>query len=270
MKSRIKEPFNLIAGIFGFVLMSVALFFLRIEVIALPFSTIGGSILATVIVNSIFIRKWRGLPIPVIAEALASKTKFIRKEQECELIFEIDNTLIKLKKRHRYSLYNPFPYKMPHTLSMFTDSSKAIRLEKSGFKVVIEPDGKELTGENLKLFIKYENGKHNFLKGGYKLNPGYKNNQFEFHSVVYYRLIDRLIWTVQELSHGFKVRIINKTGITDPFEIKINHHRESDIPVKLPLDTGDGYEQRIEIDSEILPYQGFELTWEIPESVDKL
>jgi hypothetical protein len=267
MRVKIKDPFNLLASIVGFVLMLVALVFLHSELIALPFSAIGGSILATVIVNYILIRKWHGLPITLIAEALASKTKFMRMEQEAELIFEIDNGLIKLKKRHKYSLENNYIFKKRIELSMFTDSPKARPSDKCGFQAIIEPDGKELIGEALKPFIKHENGKHIFCKE-YKLDRGHKNNQFEFHSVAYYRLTDRLIWTVQELSDGFNVRIINKTGIIDPFEVKINHHKECDISVKkTSIDTGDGYEKRFEIYSEILPYQGFEIMWEIPESL---
>lgn len=265
LKIKIKEPFNLIVFIVGLVFMVVSIVFLRIELISLSCSAIGGSIIATVIVNSILIHKWRGLPIPLIAEAMASKVKFIRRDQWADLIFEIDNGLVRLKKRHKYSLDNPY-HKVSHTLSMFTDSpkaipcdkccfqvieptdaSKAIPCDKCGFQLVIEPGGKELTGENLKPLIEYKNGKHNF-RNKYDIKHGYQDNQFEFHSVVYYRLIDRLIWTVQELSDGFNIQIINKTGIRDPFEVKINHHRERDIPDKPPIKVGDEYIKRIDIE----------------------
>lgn len=251
---------NLITGIIGFALMLAGLVFMRTDVIALPCTGIGGSILATAIVNWIFMRQWHGLPIPQIAEALAHKTEFMRTRQEAELTFIVDRGRIKLEKRHKYSVRNPSWYKRTYTISVFTDASRAALYDSCGFQIIIEPDGTKLEGDKLQAFIRKEYGKHFFYKT-YDLQPG-DSNAFEFRSIDYYRLLDRLIWTVQDLSDGFLVRIINKTGISNPFEIKINHHRDGEILSQLKhLDVAG--EIIFEFNSEILPYQGFEIMWDI-------
>jgi hypothetical protein len=256
---------------FSIVLMVLGLVFLRIEIIALPCIGVGGSILATVIVNWMFTRYWHGLPIPQIAEAMAQHTQFMRTEQKAELTFSIDKEkeLVRVEKRHSYKLKKHNLFKRNYIISMFTDASILTPSDYGGFKKVKGPDGKKLEGDELKKYIKDEPGKHTFFNK-YYLTQGDKQdkidkNKFEFVSYDYYRLLDRLIWTVQDLSDGFTVQIKNKTNIQNPFKIKINHHKEKEIQSLMEKKEDTLGEIYIEFNSHILPYQGFEIMWNFSE-----
>lgn len=172
------------------------------------FLSIGASLIAAAFVHWHLSRNISGIPIHSIIEALARKTEFMRLEQSVELILLLDkdnNTpSLRLEKRHKYKLHNPTKANRIKKIEMFTDSSG---LNKNGFCLVIGPSGNQLNGDELQNHIHLINGKYLFKKS-YSLVPG-SNNQFEFRSAEKYRLTDRLIWTVQDLSNDFKVRIIN-------------------------------------------------------------
>jgi hypothetical protein len=116
-----------------------------------------------------------------------------------------------------------------------------------------------LEGPLLAGYVTSESGKHVFRKT-YDLQPGDKN-AFEFRSVDYYRLADRLIWTVQDLSENFFVRIRNQTGRNNVLKVKINHHCEQDILDQMKR-IEESNEIIFEFNTEILPYQGFEIMWD--------
>lgn len=224
-----------------------------------PLIGVGGSVLATAIVNWVLTYNLGNIPISSIVEALAQKIEFMRTKQEAELTFTLHNDRVRLEKRHRYHLRNTRHYTRPHRISMFTDTSPATDTNKSGFILVLEPDGSQLEGARLAEYVSWEGGKHVFRKK-YNLQPG-DENAFEFRSVDYYRLNDRLIWTIQDLSEDFQVRIRNQTGRGNLFKVKINHHCEKDILDQMTVIDGSN-EIIIEFNAEILPYQGFEIMWD--------
>lgn len=254
---------NLIVGGIGMIIMLVGLLMFdnpkTESVLGTPLTGIGGSVLATAIVNWILTRQLGSIPISSIVEALAQKTKFMRTNQEAELTFAYQDGRVRLEKRHLYHLRNTRHYTRPHRISMFTDTSPASDMHRSGFVLVIEPDGTKLEGESLTRYVSFESGKHVFRKT-YDLQPGDKN-AFEFRSVDYYRLSDRLIWTVQDLSENFRVRIKNQTGQKNVFKVKINHHCEQDVLDQMKM-IEDSNEIIFEFNTEILPYQGFEVMWD--------
>jgi hypothetical protein len=71
-----------------------------------------------------------------------------------------------------------------------------------------------------------------------------------------------MIWTVQDLADNFRVRIINHTGRQNVFEVKVNHHREALIKDQIK-DFPSHHEILIDFNAEILPYQGFEIMWNL-------
>lgn len=241
----------------GLVMMLIGLTFLRTAVVAIPLTGVGGSILATAIVNWLLTRRLDFLPLDSIIEALAQKVHFVRMDHEAEVSLSIDNGLVRLEKRHRYRLRNPSRFVRTRVISMFTDDSPSTDIE-GGFLLVIGPDGNPLQGEELKPYITHPNGKHMFSKA-YDLQPGDKN-AFEFRSFDYYRTVDRLIWTVQDLADDFRIRIRNNTGMPDAFTVKINHHREEEIFRRRQV-VASSNETLINFDCEVLPYQGFEVMW---------
>lgn len=254
---------NLIVGGIGLIIMLVGLLLINYPtlepVLGTPLAGVGGSILATAIVNWILTRQLGSIPISSIVEALAQKTEFMRTNQEAELTFTYQDDRVRLEKRHLYYLRNTRHYTRPHRISMFTDTSPASDIHRSGFILVLEPDGTKLEGPSLARYVSFESGKHVFRKT-YDLQPGDKN-AFEFRSVDYYRLSDRLIWTVQDLSENFRVRIKNQTGWKNVFKVKINHHCEQDILDQMKL-IEESNEIIFEFNAEILPYQGFEVMWD--------
>lgn len=140
---------------------------------------------------------------------------------------------------------------------MYTDSIGLTPKENSGFKLIKEPDNTKLQETELNKYIKYKYGKYVFEKQ-YELNPGAANS-FEFASFDYYHLTDRLIWTVQTLSDSFSIQIINKTGFdTKELDMKIHHHNEDKIIKNIKKNKN---KISIDFNSEILPYQGFEVIW---------
>lgn len=250
---------NFIVGGIGLIIMLVGLLPLIPSSIGTPLTGVGGSILATALVNWILTRQLGSIPISSIVEALALKTEFMRTNHEAELTFTLQDGRVKLEKRHLYHLRNTRHYTRPRRISMFTDTSPASDMHRSGFVLVLEPDGTKLEGESLARYVSSESGKHMFRKT-YDLQPGDKN-AFEFRSVDYYRLADRVIWTVQDLSENLRVRIKNQTGRKNVFKVKINHHCEKDILDQMKL-IEESNEIIFEFNAEILPYQGFEIMWD--------
>ena len=80
---------NLVVGAIGLIIMLVGLLLLDHPLLATPLTGIGGSVLATALVNWILTRSFGNIPISSIVEALAQKTKFMRTEQEAELTFTL-------------------------------------------------------------------------------------------------------------------------------------------------------------------------------------
>lgn len=256
------QSINAAIGTIGLVVMLVGLLFLHTPLIAIPLTGIGASVLATALVNWVLTRRLETLPIASIVEALARATQFMRTHHEVELIFTIENGLVRLDKRHCYCLRNPSRFVRPHRISLFDDSPLIPSVPRGGFQAVVEPDGTRVDGEALKRYVHTDSGKSVFTKT-YDLQPG-DANAFEFRSFAYYRLSDRMIWTVQDLADNFRVRIINHTGRQNAFDVKVNHHREESIKNQIK-DFPSNHEILIDFNAEILPYQGFEIMWDLEQ-----
>lgn len=252
---------NLAVGIVGLILLLLGLLLLGSPLAGTPLTGVGASVLATAVSNWILTRRLGPLPITSIVEALAQKTEFMRTGHEAELVFRLEGDSVRLDRAHRYCLSNPSRFTRPRRIALFTDASAAPSGKHGGFVLVLEPDGTKLEGEALFQYVTEDSGKHLFRKT-YNLQPG-SRNAFEFHSFEYYRLIDRLSWTVQDLSENFRVRIRNQTGRPNAFTIKINHHREEAVQDQMKYLTTDSEEIVFEFNAEVLPYQGFEVMWDL-------
>jgi len=109
--------------------------------------------------------------------------------------------------------------------------------------------------------IRYEKTKARFIDK-IRVNPADKAT-FEYHTYGLYRLKDRLVWTVQELSDGFTVTVENGTQL--PFGnllYWINHHDREVIKIDKPFKTVDV----IEFLCPVFPYQGFEMSWDFQDT----
>jgi hypothetical protein len=94
---------------------------------------------------------------------------------------------------------------------------------------------------------------YNFRAGEGNLFLVVTNGDFRFN--------DRLIWTVQHLSRDFKVVVEDRTNLIGDVRVKINHHREAETTIR-PAHVGDVPTKRWEYVGDVLPFQGFELTWD--------
>lgn len=226
---------------------------------------IGTSTFSAVIVTKIVTPDVGAIPVSNIIEALSEKTKFIRTEQTAVLTFKICGDYIKVEKRHEYKLKNPRDRDLYHTVSMYTDKSPDESLPSVGLTYISGSDEKTFNSDELENggFIKKIDGKWVFNRE--YLIRHRNDNKFVFCSTQYYRLTDRLIWTIEELSRDFKVTIFNLTDNKDPFYIKINHHQEKIIRGKIKSIGIEGNKE-FRFDSEILPYQGFEIMWDLAQS----
>lgn len=255
---------NLGVGIAGLIFMLLGIILIQHPQLSVPLTGVGSSIMAAALVNWTLSRHLESIPITPIVEALARKVEFIRTKHQIELTFRRVGDFVHLEKRQRYNLRNPSRYRKPKTVMMFTDAATAAIEPAAGFQLVVEPDGSHLEAESLRKHVTLQNGKYTFTKT-YDLQPG-DENVFEFRSTDRYRLHDRMTWTVQDLSEDLMVRLINKTGVPNPFFVKINHHREQEVVARMKGIGSEQDEVLLQFDSEILPYQGFEIMWNITNS----
>ena len=263
------KSFNLvifIVGLFGLVLLLFGLIFQALDkkeylLVSIPLTGIASSILATSISSWLFNKKFGEFPIDSVVEALAESSKFIRNDQELQLLFNIESGKVKVTKVHKYNLINPSKFKVKRSISMFADTplkTKESKVE-GGFSLVKEPENKVLRGNELDAHLSEKNGKVYFSKE-YSLKSGI--NRFEFDSYDYYRLDDRLVWVVQDRSIDFNVRITNNTAILGKIEVKINHHRENEIHSTIERNVLEGIEYvNFSFNHELIPFQGFEIMW---------
>ena len=254
---------NIIASLIGIVLFLIGIIFEYDSKVSTAFTGVGASVFATGLVNMLL--NWNAPSIELlntVQEALADHVKILRTNQELELIFTQNDGEITIEKTHKFCLENRSLFSHYRTISMFSDCLTCNSRSQDGFIRIVEPDHNRLENDALESFIKRRNGKEYFTKK-YRLPKG-KCHSFEFKSRNRMRTRDRLIWTVQDFSESFKVKIINSTKIHERFIVKINHHREQDDSASLDVTSTVDKSEVIafEISSFILPYQGFEIMWD--------
>lgn len=241
----------------------VGAFFTTSNFVCVLLSGIAGSVISTALTNWILTKRFEHLPITSIIHALADRTKFARKDQKLKLEFRLTGDEVVVHAVHTFQLFNPSFTAKRRLVSIFTDAPRWSRSsEPTGFTLVRDSGG-TLQGEELKKYLRDENSKQCFEKD-YVLPPG-DSIAFTFHILERYRLRDRMMWTIQDLSSDLHITLVNYTGRSNPFNIKLHHHNESEVLKQIRTEAieFDGREETtIEFDSEILPFQGFEIMWD--------
>jgi hypothetical protein len=265
-----KFNLNLQIAMYGLIMLLAGLLFLAIDstrfgLIVVPFTGVGASILATGLTSWLITRHLAGVDVAGIVQALADSSFFVRSEHTLELIFSLDaDNNVRMTGEHAFTLMNHRGRRARKTFAIYTDLGN---LNKGGgFESVVEPSGHILQHEALESCMSVVNGKAYFTKH-YDINPR-SSASFRFNTFGKYRRADRLIWTVQDLSTDFYVRIINNTGIKGAFVVKVNHHREPEILERMTTlsKKSDGQEVIIiDFNCDVLPYQGFEVMWNLDE-----
>lgn len=263
-----KIDLNLQIALYGLIILLGGLVFLALDstkynLFVVTLTGVGGSVLATGLSNWLITKHYVGVDVTSIVQALTSNSKFIRKDQNLEIGFMLNsNNEVVINGEHRFTLCNQGARRSKKSFELYTDLGSWNN--SGGFKAVIEPSGTVLQNKSLETFLHEENGKI-YFKNSYDINS-MSTASFLFKTFGNYRRVDRLIWTVQDISTDFSVRIVNNTGIKKAFVIKVNHHKEKEIlkRVKIINDTGDSQEVIIiDFNCEVLPYQGFEIMWNL-------
>jgi hypothetical protein len=266
----VKITTNTIAMLVGLFVLLSGLLFVALDptiyaLVAVPLTGVGGSILATGLTGWLIARQFSKIDVNSIVQALVENTSFVRNDHSLELTFSLeDNGIVKVQGEHCFTLVNNRNSRARKFFKIYTDLGCWNEL--GGFESVVEPSGQVLQGAALVPFVSELNGKYYFIKS-YDINK-YSSSTFRFITFGYYRRIDRLIWTVQDLSTDFHVKLVNSTGVRNAFLIKINHHRERDIiasVTKIPELRGDEEEIILEFGAVVLPYQGFEVMWNLDD-----
>ena len=256
----------------GFILMLVGLVFYfadtsnrekRFEWLVILLTGVGASVLATGITNHIVSSQLLPLPLRSVFEALSERTKLIRKHHVLTLEFNLEADVVHLTRQHEFQLFNPGSA-FTKEVCLYTDTVSWRHETRGGFTRVQEPSGNQLTGSALASLLNHSSNGKVYFRKLYRL-PAHDGLQFVFFSEEYYRKADRLIWTVEDLAEDFKVYIHNRTTIHDGFALKINHHRESEVMKRKIEHRHSPHHQEIcfAFDTEILPYQGFEIMWDL-------
>lgn len=266
---------NFQIALYGLIILLLGLIFLAFDVnkysiFVIPLTNIGASILATGLTSWLITRALANVDVAAVVQALAEHTKFTRSDHKLELIFTLksDGT-VRVSGEHEFTLTNTRNRRARKTFSIYTDLGSWNKA--GGFESILEPNNKLLKGKELQSQISYDDGKAIF-NGTYSIDANSKA-KFKFNTYGNYRRIDRLVWTVQDLSTDFHVRIVNRTGVKNAFLVKVNHHREkSIIECKQDIQRLQDNAELIELDfnSEVLPYQGFEVLWDLDHPKSKI
>lgn len=224
---------------------------------------IGASVLATGITNWLLARHIDKFDVASIIQALTRNSPFFRSAHHLRLIVTLKAGVVTIHGEHSFRLTNTRRKKTRKHFSIYTDLGAK---DSCGFEAIQEPTGHILKDNELESCLRLINGK-TYFKKTYEI-AGNASADFKFYTVARFRASDRLIWTVQDISTNFHVQVINRTGVMNPFELKINHHSEEEIlsNVRLiPKDGGTQEELAFDFNAEVLPYQGFELMWNFPK-----
>lgn len=266
---------NFVIGAVGLILLLLGLIFHNVDStkwanFIIPLTGVGGSVFATALTNLILNRRLEGLPIIAVAQALSEHTKLLRKQHQLKLQFTLEDNMIKATRCHEYTLYNPGLLPRRYLVSMYTDTTSWNHDNRGEFTLVLEPSGYKLQGEELQRHTSRENGRVYFRKE-YIFQHG-ESRPFRFYSTEYYRKQDRHIWSVEQLSEDFKVTIENDTGVKGALRIRIRHHRAIEIDREMiHRDEPGGREEfMFSFGSEVLPYQGFEIMWDLAPTKEGL
>jgi hypothetical protein len=263
-----KFNLNLQIALYGLIIMLMGLIFLaldsqRLNLLVVPLTGVGASILATGLTSWLVTRHFTGVNVPAIVQALSDSSTFIRTNHSLELVFSLSGTdAVSVSGEHAFTLVNQRGRRARKTFAIYTDLGSWNRC--GGFEAVVEPTGNVLLHKALEDCIVESHGKTYFSKC-YDVNSK-SSASFQFNTFGNYRRVDRLIWTVQDLSTDFSVKIVNNTGIKNAFLVKINHHRERDIleRIKVLSRNEEGQEVIIlDFNCDVLPYQGFEVMWNL-------
>jgi len=222
---------------------------------------IGTSVLANAVVARMIAKQVFGVDVAEVVEALRGSSPFRRSDQEVDIKLRLDGGAVRVTAVHTFVVRHSSRLRRRAEFGLYTDIGRWA--SEGGFESVCGPDGIELRASDLRLTE--EHGKVRF-KSTYIFDP---RTPAPFTVVTYgvFRLSDRLIWTIEQMSGDLRVKIEDLTGLDGEVSIKVNHHREEEIVNNGELEK-DRRRDGIRVwdfafAGAVLPFQGFEVQWRL-------
>lgn len=210
--------------------------------------------LASALVAGLVTRQVLGVKIRDLVEALRGSSPLARKRQRLDIRIDRADQQIHVSAKHEFELESDSTFPRTIPVRIYTDVGSD-----GGFdKVVV--DGQTLDGPELANLVKPMEGKKQFEER-YRFGAGQKH-KFEIHTYGHFRIDDRLIWTVEQVSRDFTVSILDTRKAPQACKVKVNHHRSDEIDTETWHPSHEGRDLKFDFLGEVLPYQGFELRWE--------
>jgi hypothetical protein len=217
--------------------------------------TVGAAMLASALVAGLVTRQVLGVKIRDLVEALRGSSPLVRKNQRLYIRIDRDDQRIHVSARHEFELESDSTFRRTLPVRIYTD----VGIDGGFDKIVV--DGRTLDRPELECekLVQPRDGKAQFEEK-YRFSPGRKR-KFEIHTYGHFRLDDRLIWTVEQVSRDFAVSIIDTRKVPTVCKVKVNHHRSDEIDTEAWHPSHEGQYLKFDFLGEVLPYQGFELRW---------
>jgi hypothetical protein len=187
--------------------------------------SVGASLLATAVATHLVSRHVFGVDVTEAIEALRGTSRFSRSEQTVDITLDRIGDKIRVEAAHSFTVHVSGHHSSLLPFTIYTDVGSWGA--DGGFLSVRGPDGLVLTDDDLRKHTVERSGKVQF-HCDYQFSPS-SPPRFEIVTYGTFRCIDRLIWTVEQVSSDFKLTVRNRVGNQDKLNAKINHHREAQI-----------------------------------------
>ncbi|MCL2639008.1 MAG: hypothetical protein FWD48_11645 [Oscillospiraceae bacterium] len=209
---------------------------------------------------------------PVIRKAhnwLDSKKCVIREKHNLKLKLKLikkgDESFIEVAGEHTYDLSAPNEDKqLKYFVNIYTDLGRQGDETSGGFKFVRIGD-EVFEGDTLSGMVEPTNKVTKICFKRSVTIPKGNSLNFKYRTFAEYRLSDRLIWTVQDLSDGLNLSVEDKTGLSnnnmEDLLFWLNHHKRDIIEHEIIRNRANKT-VTINFPCPVYPSQGFEMAWD--------
>lgn len=229
---------------------------------------VGASLLATAVASRLVANQVFGLDIRAAIEALRGTSPFSRSDQTVQIDLERTGNRIKVEATHEFTLHIAGQRTRDALFTIFTDVGSWS--EDGGFLSITGP-GMSYDAADLKERTRHSGGKVE-LAERVRCTPGVPM-RFRIVTVGSFRCVDRLIWTIENISSDLLLTIHDRTpegraaaagGTPSPVAVKINHHNAQQMVPRKEKSTTDI--TVYDFLGDVLPFQGFEVLWHFQDS----
>ena len=219
---------------------------------------IGASMIASALVTRLVASHVFGLDVADAVEALRGASPLTRSDQTITIYLDVVGDQVLVVAEHPFALHAAAPFPHKERFHLYTD--RVPWGSDAGFRFVLEPNGNVLKDEALAACVSLSDDRRKWqFRKEYRFSPR-EPSKFVIETFGCFRLSDRLIWTVEQISSDFTLRVVDRREPAGWLCVRVNHHRANDV-VRSERPTNGWTMRCVEFRGEVLPYQGFELQW---------